>query len=81
MNTYRVNIKDTATGAGLGSVRVEASDKDAAVLEAKKKMVRHAKGFNAKYSNEGLQEWALRSENHDDYTAWGIRKMPAKVAA
>lgn len=79
MNTYRVQIMDTATGNGLGAVRVESADKDAAVIEAKKKMVRNAKGYNAKYSNEGLPQWAWKSENHDDYTAWGaIRKMPAK---
>lgn len=82
MNTYRVQIKDTKTGNGLGAVRVEAADKEAAVIEARKKSVRNAKAYNAKYSNEGLPEWAYRSENHGDYTAWGtIRKMPAKKDA
>lgn len=82
MNTYKLNIQDTATGNRLGSVRVEAADKDAAVIEAKKKLVRFAKEYNAKYSNEGLPEWAFKKENHDDYTVWGtIRKVPAKKVA
>jgi hypothetical protein len=77
MNTFKVNIQDTATGNGLGTVRVEAADKEDAAIEAQKAMARHAKEFNAKYHGQ-IADWQIRSENASGYTTWGIRKMPAK---
>lgn len=81
MSTYKVNLQ-TPAGTGLGSVRVEVADKADAPAEAARKMVRFAKEYNAKYDNEGLPEWARKSENHADYIAWGtIRKVAAKKVA
>jgi len=79
MNTYKVSVMDTKTGNGLGSVKVRCVTKEEVPAEAAKAMVRFAKGYNAKYSNEGLPQWAWMSEDHADYACWGsIRKMPAK---
>lgn len=81
MNTYKVNLINKL-GQGLGSVKVEVADKADAPAEAARKMVRFAKGYNAKYDNEGLPEWARKSENHDDYIATGtIRKVATKKVA
>lgn len=81
MSTYKVNLMNTA-GNGLGSVRVEVADKADAANEAARVMVRFAKEYNAKYDNEGLPEWARKSENHADYIAIGtIRKVAAKKVA
>ena len=82
MNSYKVNIMDTKTGNGLGTVRVTCATKEEVPAEAAKAMVRTAKAYNAKYCTQGLPKWAFKSENHADYTAWGsIRKMPAKKVA
>jgi len=81
MANFKLNIQDTKTGNGIGAIRVEAADKDAAVIEARKVLVRRAKEYNAKYSNEGLPEWAFKSEVHEDYSFWGIRKVAAKKVA
>ncbi|MDQ0241188.1 hypothetical protein [Arthrobacter bambusae] len=81
MTTYKVNLMSPA-GNGIGAVRVTVADKADAPAEAAKAMVRFAKGYNAKYDNEGLPQWARKSENHADYIAWGtIRKVAAKKVA
>lgn len=81
MNTYKVNLMNQF-GQSLGAVKVEVADKTDAPAEAARIMVRFAKGYNAKYDNEGLPKWARKSENHADYIAAGtIRKMPAKKVA
>lgn len=81
MNSFKVNIQKSSNGYGLGSVRVECGDRADAPALAIKKMVRNAKAYNAKYSTQGLPEWAYRSEKHEDYVAGTVRKVAAKKVA
>jgi len=77
MNTYLVTVTTTSDFR----VRVTADTKQAAGVEAVRIMVRHAKGYNAKYSGQFLPEWMLRPETHDAYTVGAIRCTRKAVAA
>jgi hypothetical protein len=84
MSSYRVQILTNNATSFVGCYLVDAADKDAAKVEAIKAAVRGAKEYNAKYHASfvsGGVEWALRSENHDDYQAGTVRKAPVKRVA
>ena len=82
MTKYHVTVQtlNTKTGQPMHGQRVsvEVENREDAAAEAIKTMIRGAKAYNAKYSAQGLPEWAWKADTADAYRVEKVRKAPAR---